>query len=136
VTDGITRELFAHLGPWADGGPHRWESKTLPAWIELEWPDEQLIREVHLTFDSGLQNELILSLSAGQNQNVLRGPQREMARDYELFCDDRPVLAVRDNVLRKRVHRLKQPVEARRLRVLITATHGVPSAHVFEIRVY
>ncbi|MDR2674617.1 MAG: FAD-dependent oxidoreductase [Opitutaceae bacterium] len=136
VTDGITRELFAHLGPWADGGPHRWESKTLPAWIELEWPDEQLIREVHLTFDSGLQNELILSLSAGQTQNVLRGPQRGMARDYELFCDGRPVLAVRDNVLRKRIHRLEQPVGARRLRVLITATHGVPSAHVFEIRVY
>jgi hypothetical protein len=41
VIDGLTRELFPALGPWADGATHRWESTTLPAWIELTWPSSQ-----------------------------------------------------------------------------------------------
>ncbi|OAM86912.1 FAD-dependent oxidoreductase [Termitidicoccus mucosus] len=136
VIDGVTRELFAHLGPWADGRAHRWESTALPAWIELEWPEEQPIGEVHLTFDSGLQRELILSPSAWQTKNVIRGPQPELARDYEILCDGRVVASVRDNIWRKRVHRLERPVRARRLRVAVSAAHGVASARLFEIRVY
>lgn len=136
VTDGVTRELFSHLGAWADGRTHRWESAALPAWIELEWPEAQEISEVHLTFDSGLQRELILSLSDSQTANVIRGPQPEVVRDYELLCDGRVVAAERGNVLRKRVHRLEKTVRAKTLRLAVSATNGSPTARVFEVRVY
>ena len=46
------------------------------------------------------------------------------------------VLSVADNLQRKRVHRLPAPLVARRLRLVATATHGVASARVFEIRAY
>lgn len=136
IVDGITRELPNHLGPWADGAMHRWESEAVPAWIELTWPESQRLTEIHLTFDSGLDRELILSASDHVSRNVRRGTQPELVRAYELSIDGEVVVRVEDNVLRKRVHRLPSSAVGRTLRLLVHATHGVPTARVFEIRAY
>ena len=136
LIDGFTREFFSSLGPWADGAAHCWESVTLPAWIELTWPTPQLVNKVHLTFDSGFERELTLSASDSTTRTIIRGPQPELVRDYELLFDDHPAIRVEDNFLRKRVHRLDHSVRASRLRLLVRATHGVPQARVFEIRAY
>ena len=136
VRDGFTRELFPHLGPWADGASHRWESATLPAWIELTWATPQVIAEVRLTFDSGLQRELILSASDSTSRKTIRGAQPELVRDYELQCDGRTVVVERDNIVRHRIHGLPEPVATRRLRLVVHATHGAPQARVFAVSVF
>lgn len=136
VGDGFTRELFTHLGPWADGGAHRWESVGLPAWIDASWAAPRQISEIHVTFDSGFQRELILSASDSHTRKVVRGPQPELVRDYVILLDGVPVVSVTDNILRKRVHRLPAPVSARQLRLEVKSAHGVDHARVFEIRAY
>lgn len=136
VIDGVTRALEPAFGPWADSDSHGWESTTLPAWIELRWEHAVPIGEIHLTFDSGFQRELTLSASDHTTSKVIRGPQPELVRDYEILLDGRVVLTVIDNYLRKRVHRLDQAVSASRLRLVAKATHGLPVARVFEIRAY
>lgn len=136
LVDGVTRELVSHLGAWADGQAHRWESAGLPAWIELSWPEPQTIAEIHVTFDSGFQRELILSASDSTTRKTVRGPQPELVRDYDLLVDDHVVASIQGNFVRKRVHRLPQPVRGRRLRLLVKATHGVTQARLFEVRVY
>jgi hypothetical protein len=136
VIDGVTRELPAGFGPWADGATHRWESTALPAWIELAWVRPQSVREIHVTFDSGLQRELTLSASDSTNAKVIRAPQPELVRDYAILLDGRVVLEVSENHLRKRVHRLPSAVAARTLRLAVKNTHGSGQARVFEIRAY
>lgn len=136
VIDGCTREYFPSLGPWADGRTHRWESLALPAWIELAWPAPQAIAEIHLTFDSGFERELTLSASDSTTSKLVRGPQPELVRDYDLLLDDQIVVSVTNNFVRKRVHALPSPVSARRLRLLVKSTHGVDHVRVFEIRAY
>ena len=136
VTDGVTREFFPALGPWADGATHRWQSVGLPAWIELAWPAPQTVHEIHLTFDSGFERELTLSASESTTRKLIRGPQPELARDYEVLLDGRPIVTVTDNILRKRVHRLPTPIAASRLRLTVKTTHGAAQARVFEIRAY
>lgn len=136
VLDGHTRELVSHLGPWADGATHRWESASLPAWIELSWPAPRPISAIHLTFDSGFHRELILSASDSTTAKTLRGPQPELVRDYDLLLDDQVVVTVTGNFLRKRVHRLATPVAASRLRLAIRATNGAPTARVFTLVAY
>ncbi len=136
VIDGLTRELFPAFGPWADGATHRWESTALPAWIELAWPAPQTIGEIHVTFDSGFERELTLSASDATTRKLIRGPQPELVRDYEILLDDQPVAAITGNLVRKRIHRLAQPIAASRLRLVVKATHGAPQARVFEIRAY
>lgn len=136
VTDGAAREYHAALGPWADGATHRWESVDLPAWVELVWPAPVAIAEIHLTFDSGFQRELTLSASDHTTRKIIRGPQPELVRGYEILLDGFAIVGATDNMLRKRVHRLAAPMTARALRVFVKATHGVPQARVFEIRAY
>lgn len=136
VIDGITRELPTHLGPWADGKNHRWESVGLPASIDLAWKNQISIAEVHLTFDSGLQRELILSPSDSTTRKTVRGPQPELVRDYEVLLDGKVIETVSGNYLRKRIHRLPTLIAANRLSVRVLATQGTPNARLFEIRVY
>jgi hypothetical protein len=136
VLDGHTRALPSTLGPWADGGTHRWESTALPAWIELAWPAPRTVAEIHLTFDSGFQRELILSASDATTAKTIRGAQPELVCDYDVLLDDRVVFAITGNFLRKRVHHLPQPVAASRLRLLVKSTRGAPTARVFALRAY
>lgn len=136
VLDGITRALPEHLGPWADGQPHRWESTTLPATLDLAFPEAVEVREIHLTFDSGFQRELILSLSDHHTSKSLRGAQPELVKTYRLYLDGELVVSEDANYLRKRVHRLDTPRRGSVLRLEVLATHGAPEARLFEIRVY
>lgn len=136
VVDGITRELLPHLGPWADGKTHRWESTGLPAALDLSWNEPQQIREIHLTFDSGFHRELILSASDSTTERTIRGPQPELVREYDIYLDQEIAVTVGNNYLRKCVHRLPRPVVASELRLAIKSTHGISEARVFEVRVY
>ncbi|PTX90963.1 FAD-dependent oxidoreductase [Opitutus sp. ER46] len=136
VTDGWTRELRSDFGPWADGNTHRWESATLPATLTLTWTEPVQIAEIHLTFDSGFTRELTLSASEAANRRIIRGPQPELVRDFELLLDGVVVAQVAGNRLRKRVQRLPQAQHARELTLRVSATHGIDHARVFEIRVY
>jgi hypothetical protein len=136
VTDGISRSLIGSWGPWADQLPHYWESSQLPAWLELAFKTETVISEVHLTFDSGFQRELILSSSDRATANCVRGPQPETVKAYQLYADDTLIAEETSNYLRKRVYKLVQPLTAKKLRLMISATQGIEQARVFEVRVY
>jgi hypothetical protein len=136
ILDGVGRDLIGRLGTWADQKPHHWASRMLPAWIELRFPAPVEVGEIHLTFDTGFQRELILTPSDHLTAKVVRGPQPETVKAYRILADGVPVAAEEDNYLRKRVHRLAAPVKVSVLRIEISATHGAPEARVFEIRAY
>lgn len=137
VIDGIARPLPAHLGPWADGGSHAWKAPSAPAWIELRWPEAIEVSTVHLCFDSGLERELMLSASAHANRKIVRGPQPEIAVDYELRDGAGNLLVqVGGNHQRRRIHRLPNPWRLTVLRCEIShpGANGQPGLQ--EIRVY
>ena len=136
VLDGITRDLPGHLGNWADDHSHHWASRELPAWIELRFLISVIVREIHLTFDTGFQRELILTLSDHMTKKVVRGPQPETVKSYRIWAGDVVVAEEDDNYLRKRIHRLSDPIRVDTLKVEILVTHGAPEARLFEIRAY
>jgi hypothetical protein len=136
VIDGVSRSLIGRWGPWADQLPHYWESTQLPAWLELTLETKTTVSEVHLTFDSGFQRELVLSCSDWATSHTVRGPQPETVRSYQLYADDILIAEETDNYLRKRVYKLAKPLTAQKLRLIISATQGIEHARVFEIRVY
>ncbi|MEO7934185.1 MAG: FAD-dependent oxidoreductase [Chthoniobacterales bacterium] len=136
IQDGHTRDLPPEFGSWSDGLIHHWRSLSLPAWVELELPKESEIREIHLTFDSGFQRELTLSLSVSTNRAILRGAQPELVRSYTISVDGCEIVKEMANFLRKRTHKLETPVVARRIRIDVQQTHGVAEARLFEVRLY
>ena len=114
-----------------DRTPNQWVSdptQPLPQWIELEFPEPTTINTVYLTFDTDMN---------ASHHTVPLVPQ--CVRDYELSCladGHRISLAtVTENFQRRRVHRF-DPVEAKKLMLLVAATNGDRSARVFEIRAY
>ncbi len=136
LLNGMNRTVEAAWGPWAEAAGNFWESAALPAQINLEWAAPQKIKEIDLTFCTGLSRELMLTPSEHWTSRMTRGPQAETVRDYNLRVDGAIVAEIRGNYLRHRVHVLDAPVRGKALSVEILSTHGASSAKVFDLRVY
>jgi hypothetical protein len=119
--------------------PHRssnlWRSdpaQPLPQWLQLEWDREVSFRQVELTFPAQLFREY------HEYPCFYRAP--ECAKDYclQVWSEGawKEVLKVAGNYQRQRKHRLAEAVSTRKLRVLISATNGDPSAGLYEVRCY
>ncbi len=136
VVNGVGRDTHGEWSATIPEAENAWVSDEIPAWVELEWTEPQSLREVHLTFCTGLHRELILSASDSTTKRVVRGPQPETIRAYKILCDGKEILSVEDNYLRKRIHRLEFAVATNRLRVVATKTWGAETARIFEVRAY
>ncbi|MGC3967631.1 MAG: hypothetical protein QM775_09750 [Pirellulales bacterium] len=121
---------------------NRWSTEMTGdgAWLELAWKQPQKLAEVQLTFDSGFQRELTLTSSDGSNKSIIRAPQPETVRDYELIGIDaggkETVLATVKNNHQRLVRHKFPTTELAKLRLKITATNGDKYARVFEVRAY
>jgi hypothetical protein len=120
------------------GEVHHWAAPLVPAdggaWIELQWDKPQRISEVQVTFHSGFERELTLTSSDTVNRGIIRGPQPETVKDYQLVANGKPVAEVSGNYQRVRRHRIS--FEADKLRLHVKSTNGDELARVFEIRCY
>ena len=115
-----------------EAGTNLWISdpqQPLPQWVELELPAAATFNSVYLTLDTdlGLLPEFPLHVPP------------ECVKDYELSCASgtgwQTLAQVKDNYQRRRIHRF-DPVTSNKLRLTIQATNGVPSARVYEVRIY
>ncbi len=134
VINGVARRVYQQSNQWRSD-----PQQPLPQWLELHFREPKRIREVHLTFDTGLNRQLTLSAQESVNRSIRIGPQPETVRDYEvqvLYGDSaKTVVKVEGNYQRKRVHQF-EPHLATGVRVVVHATNGVKTARVFEVRVY
>ena len=119
--------------------PHRftnlWRSDpaaVLPQWLQLGWLEMQTIQTVELTFPGHLIREY------HSYSPFYRDAQ--CVRDYtvQAWIEDAwvSVVAVRGNYQRHRRHPLEQPITTQKLRILVEATNGDPSAAIYEVRCY
>ena len=117
--------------------PHRatnlWVSdpaQPLPQSLELAWAAPQTISQVQLVFPGHLIREYHAYAP------FYRDPQ--CPRDYRVEAEVdgvwQTVVTVKNNYQRLRRHALAAPVAARRVRVVVTATNGDPSASLYEVR--
>jgi len=134
LVNGLTRRLTPALHPFFADCSNQWVSASLPAWVELRWDRPQVIRAIHLTFDTGFERELTLSMSDAFTRRMIRGPQPETVADYVLSAPGWE-LAVEGNYQRKRIHALPEPLVTDRLRLTVLRANGEFQARVFEIRV-
>ncbi len=108
-------------------------------WIKLEWKSAQKISNVLLYLDTGCRF-LTISLETKFAQTILRAPQPETLRDYNLVGilpdgSEKILAEVRKNHQKLVSHRFN-PTELKALRVDCLATCGSAFASIFEIRAY
>ncbi|PYI52963.1 FAD-dependent oxidoreductase [Paenibacillus flagellatus] len=122
------------------GGPQQWMSAPMrdgaEEWLQLEWDRPSKLAELHLTFNDDVNEDLI-------NLHHHRTPFEivpELVRNYRVEArvggEWRTLLRETGNRKRKRVHRLAEPVEADRLKVVVEETNGSRYAEIVEVRAY
>lgn len=119
--------------------PHRatnlWRSdpgQPLPQSLQLAWSAPQRIAHVELTFPGHLLREI------HAYPPFFRDPQTPRDYTIEAWIDGvwTELLVAKGNYQRHRRHALSAPVTTDRLRVVVHATNGDPSAALYEIRAY
>jgi hypothetical protein len=111
------------------------------AHLDLQWDAPRKISEVQVIFDTGFERSLTLTHQDSYNARMIRAPQPETVRDYELLYQPGPgkgwisLVSVTGNYQRLRRHTFPQ-VSASAIRLKITATNGSKEARVYEIRCY
>ncbi|MDR9746301.1 FAD-dependent oxidoreductase [Paenibacillus taichungensis] len=122
------------------GGPQLWVSEPIAngreEWVEVNLPEPVDIREIHLTFNDDV-NEDLINLHHHETPFLIIP---ELVKSYELqayihgkwerFAGDS------HNLTRKKIHRLENPIQSKRIRIIIKETHGGDRAEVYEIRLY
>jgi len=135
VIDGYVRDMEGQLN-------HRWAAPLDPqgTWLKLEWDQPQTIGHIQLTLDTGFHRELTLTSSDGHNKHMIRAPQPETIRDYELVgtqADGRDVslAVVTGNHQRLRRHDFAA-ANLKAVTLKVNSTNGNDQARVYEIRCY
>ncbi len=109
--------------------------------LDLVWTTPQRLRKIQITFDTGFQRELTLTHQDSANKRVIRAPQPETVRDYELLYrpaegqEWKSLGKITGNYQRLRRHEFA-PFTAQALRLEVTASNGNEEARVYEIRCY
>ncbi len=112
----------------------RWISdpaQPLPQWLELEWPRPVSLARIILTFPGHLLREYHGTPPGFRDPQIPRDYRIEVARENGWAT----VVKIQDNATRYRVHAF-EPMTTTRLRVVVEATNGDPSASLAEIRCY
>jgi hypothetical protein len=79
----------------------------------------------------------MLSASDHSSRKIIRGPQPEIVKSYELHDGEGRLLAkVEANHQRRCIHRFLHPMSLQSLRCTLLATQGAESPALQEIRVY
>ncbi|GIV19317.1 MAG: hypothetical protein KatS3mg023_1068 [Armatimonadota bacterium] len=134
IVNGVRRGVGTLTNRWISD-----PTKGFPQWVELRFPREVRLREVHLVLDTGLHRPLTLTHSDSYHSRMIRGAQPETVRDYDLQLihgrNALTIASVRGNYRRFCRHRFPAHA-ATALRLVVSATNGAPSARVLEIRAY
>jgi hypothetical protein len=136
VINGFVRDL---PGKWEN----RWSAELSNdgVFLQLDWSKPQRISSVQITFDTGFERALTLTHQDSLNAKMVRGPQPETVRDYELLFragaakDWTSLGKFKGNYQRLCRHEFPK-FAATALRLKITATNGSKIASVYEIRCY
>ncbi|MCR2805426.1 FAD-dependent oxidoreductase [Paenibacillus soyae] len=126
VITGVTRP-YATTNVWRSD-----PLQPLSQWLQLEWTECKRIRAIELTFPGHLFEEYHCY------PPFYADPQ--CAKDYSLqaYVDGTWQTIHREtgNYQRLRQHVLPEPAKTTKLRVVIEATNGDPSAAIYEVRCY
>jgi len=119
---------------WPEAMPNLWAShpaQPLPQWLELRFERPTELGRVLISFDTQLGQRI------SQMPEFWRAP--ECAKHWRLLIEsDGRWIAVHeetDNHQRRRTVRF-EPRRSAALRVEVLATHGAPSARIYDIRAY
>ncbi|GAB2570879.1 FAD-dependent oxidoreductase [Gracilibacillus alcaliphilus] len=121
------------------GGPNLWKSKAMEEqdeWLMLEWDREVRIKEIHLTFNDDVNEDLVNLHHHRTSFEIVP----ELVKKYavQVLKDNNweTIIEADNNRKRKIVHHLDKTYDTAKCRIVIYETNGCVSAEIVEVRVY
>lgn len=134
VINGVSRSV--------DDKTNYWESQALGAdgeSLSLRLPEERILRELRITFDTDLSHEIMPSIVKTVRERQVKGMPHELVRDYRisLFRQGEKVWEKRieGNVQRLCIHQLEN-TSCDEVKITVLGTYGLEKARIFEVRIY
>lgn len=126
-----------HKRPY--GSPHLWSSvggSGAEEWLEASWTETHSIREVHVTFNDDVNEDLINLHHHRTEFEIIP----ELVKDYTVQAwvgeSWTTVVEATNNHTRHHVHVLDSAVSTNRLRVVVASTNGSAHVEIVELRCY
>ena len=118
-----------------------WESKDLEnAVLTLDLAEAADVKQIRITFDPNLTREIMPSMTRNVRDRQVKGMPHELVKDYkvEALCGGEVVWSkdVSGNYQRLNILDLDAAVKCDTIRITATATHGIDSARIYEVRAY
>jgi len=132
VTNGVSRPV--------DGKSNMWQSAELdkPQSIYLSWKEPQQLKEIHLTFDSNLSVEIMISLSKWHHVRQSREIPDTIVKDYTVEYILKGETMAKEAVIGnyQRMNVIKRNVRCDAVKIEVQAANGCREARICEVRVY
>ncbi|MDO6611923.1 FAD-dependent oxidoreductase [Shewanella sp. 1_MG-2023] len=131
LLNGISRDI--------DNKINHWQSRHLPANIQLEWPKPVGISTVEIKCDTNVKRNIMMRKDSKNDQYFSNSVPDEMVKDLKLQARVKgqwiDVASIKQN--RTRLIKVNFPsVNATALKLEILSTYGKPTVKLFEIRAY
>ncbi len=131
LTDGVGRDIYGEI--------HHWESVSLPAELQVVWEEPVTVSKLELKADTDLNKSIMMhknpAKNRGQHTEVPQELIKSMSVDVQMGGNWKEVASVENNLTRL-IRFSFEPLKITAVRLNIKATHGKPTAKVFEIRAY
>ena len=135
VISGVSRTVGENSNLWVSDGIADSGEKLVLAFME-----KKKIKEVRLTFDPGLSEEICISVSKAFIDKERKGVPEKLVKDFKIIImnDDNIVYEkyISDNHQRQCVVSMPDLVEGDQVEIHVLATNGTPDARIFEVRIY
>lgn len=130
VISGITRVVDDEKNMWASD-----PKAPMPQWLELDFGKPTTMNAIYITFDTDLNDKRHASWEFTPEDRMVP----ESIRDYQMQVLEngkwKVIADVQNNYQRRRIHHF-QTLETSKIRIMVSATNGDPSARIYEVRAY
>lgn len=131
LSNGISRDI--------NGEINHWQSKGLPAEVELKWDNPVLLSKLEIKCDTNVNRNILMRKDSRVNENFWNGVPHELLKALEIEAKiDGNWVKIGEN--RKNQRRLIKfdfdKVEASAVRIQMKETYGKDYVKLFEVRCY
>ncbi len=131
LNDGWSRDF--------NGKTHHWESKGLPAQVQLEWEEPVSLTKVEIKCDTNVKKNLMLRRDSLENDIYSTKIPKELLKRLQLEARIKGRWVPLGSMEKNRTRLIKfnfGPIQATAIRIKVNETYGHPNAKLFEIRCY
>ncbi|WP_044211977.1 FAD-dependent oxidoreductase [Flammeovirga sp. OC4] len=131
LKDGMSRDFKEKA--------HHWQSKGLPATVQIEWNQKQTISKIEVKCDTNVKKNIMLRRDSLENKTYSTKVPEELMKALEAEVRVKGKWVKVAEITKNKTRLVKfdfDTIEATAIRIHLKETYGAVNAKLFEVRAY